>query len=37
MRLRETGDNTEATSFRWDIYLFGAAPTSIRRTSTCRA
>jgi secreted PhoX family phosphatase len=24
VRLRESGDNTEATSFRWDIYLFGA-------------
>jgi len=24
LRLRETGDNSEATSFRWDVYLFGA-------------
>jgi secreted PhoX family phosphatase len=24
LRLRETGDNPEATSFRWDVYLFGA-------------
>ena len=24
IRLRETGDTTEATSFRWDIYAFGA-------------
>jgi secreted PhoX family phosphatase len=24
IRLRETGDNSEATSFRWDNYLFGA-------------
>lgn len=24
VRLRETGDTTEATSFRWDIYAFGA-------------
>ncbi len=24
IRLRETGDTTEATSFTWDIYLFGA-------------
>jgi secreted PhoX family phosphatase len=24
IRLRETGDSTEATSFTWDIYLFGA-------------
>ena len=24
IRLRETGDNTEATAFAWDIYLFGA-------------
>jgi secreted PhoX family phosphatase len=24
IRLRETGDNTEATTFTWDIYLFGA-------------
>jgi hypothetical protein len=24
IRLREAGDTTEATSFRWDIYLFGA-------------
>ena len=24
LRLREAGDTTEATSFRWDIYLFGA-------------
>jgi len=23
-RLRETGDTTEATTFRWDIYAFGA-------------
>ncbi|MHA6722498.1 PhoX family protein [Sphingomonas sp. RS2018] len=23
-RLRETGDTTEATAFRWDIYAFGA-------------
>ncbi|MBO9623693.1 MAG: PhoX family phosphatase [Sphingomonas sp.] len=24
IRLKETGDTTEATSFTWDIYLFGA-------------
>ncbi|MDT8757105.1 PhoX family phosphatase [Sphingomonas psychrotolerans] len=24
IRLKETGDTTEATSFAWDIYLFGA-------------
>lgn len=24
VRLRETGDTTEATTFRWDIYAFGA-------------
>ncbi|MDB5707580.1 MAG: phosphatase [Sphingomonas bacterium] len=24
IRLRETGDSSEATSFAWDIYLFGA-------------
>lgn len=24
IRLRETGDTTEATTFTWDIYLFGA-------------
>lgn len=24
IRLRETGDSTEATGFTWDIYLFGA-------------
>ncbi len=24
LRLRETGDTTEATAFRWDIYAFGA-------------
>jgi uncharacterized protein len=24
LRLRETGDNSEALSFTWDIYLFGA-------------
>ena len=24
VRLRETGDNPEATTFRWDIYAFGA-------------
>ena len=24
IRLRETGDNAEATTFRWDIYAFGA-------------
>jgi secreted PhoX family phosphatase len=24
IRLRETGDNTAATTFKWDIYLFGA-------------
>jgi uncharacterized protein len=24
IRLRETGDTTEATTFAWDIYLFGA-------------
>jgi uncharacterized protein len=24
LRLRETGDTTEATTFAWDIYLFGA-------------
>ncbi|WGM32179.1 alkaline phosphatase PhoX [Brevundimonas sp. NIBR11] len=24
IRLRETGDNPEATTFRWDIYAFGA-------------
>lgn len=24
IRLRETGDSTEATTFRWDIYLFAA-------------
>lgn len=24
LRLRETGDSTEATTFTWDIYLFGA-------------
>lgn len=24
IRIRETGDSTEATSFTWDIYLFGA-------------
>jgi uncharacterized protein len=24
IRLRETGDTTEATSFAWDIYVFGA-------------
>ncbi|WP_326525686.1 PhoX family protein [Sphingomonas sp.] len=24
LRLRETGDTTEATTFRWDIYAFGA-------------
>ncbi|QSR17798.1 PhoX family phosphatase [Novosphingobium sp. KA1] len=24
IRLRETGDTTAATTFRWDIYLFGA-------------
>lgn len=24
VRLREAGDTTEATSFRWDIYMFGA-------------
>jgi secreted PhoX family phosphatase len=24
LRLRESGDNSEATRFRWDIYLFGA-------------
>lgn len=24
LRLRESGDNSEATGFRWDIYLFGA-------------
>jgi secreted PhoX family phosphatase len=24
IRLRETGDSTEATSFTWDIYVFGA-------------
>ena len=24
IRLREAGDNSEATSFTWDIYLFGA-------------
>ena len=33
VRLRETGDNSEATSFSWDIYLFGAGadldPTNI--------
>lgn len=33
IRIRETGDSTEATSFNWDIYLFGAGadlnPTNI--------
>ena len=33
IRLRETGDTTEATTFTWDIYLFGAGadldPTNI--------
>ena len=33
LRLRETGDTTEATTFRWDIYAFGAGsdldPTNI--------
>ena len=24
IRLRETGDTTEATTFRWDVYAFGA-------------
>jgi uncharacterized protein len=27
IRLRETGDTTEATSFTWDIYAFGADST----------
>jgi Predicted phosphatase len=27
VRLRETGDNTAATTFNWDIYLFGADAT----------
>jgi hypothetical protein len=27
IRLRETGDNTEATTFTWDIYAFGADST----------
>lgn len=27
IRLRETGDNTAATTFNWDIYLFGADST----------
>lgn len=33
VRIRETGDNTEALTFTWDIYLFGAGsdlnPTNI--------
>jgi secreted PhoX family phosphatase len=28
IRLRETGDTTEATTFTWDIYLFGARSTA---------
>lgn len=28
LRLKETGDNSEATSFTWDIYLFGARSTA---------
>ncbi|WP_341209851.1 PhoX family phosphatase [uncultured Sphingomonas sp.] len=37
VRLRETGDTTEATAFTWDIYAFGAGsdldPTNINLSS----
>jgi secreted PhoX family phosphatase len=37
IRLRETGDTTEATTFTWDIYAFGAGadldPTNINLSS----
>lgn len=33
VRLRETGDTTAATTFKWDIYLFGADSTDADATN----
>lgn len=33
VRLREDGDTTTATSFKWDIYLFGADSTDADKTN----
>ncbi|MFC0202786.1 PhoX family protein [Novosphingobium soli] len=34
VRLRETGDNTDAKTFRWDLYMFGVDSTDYDATKT---